>query len=75
MSKVSRESAPDRLAELTSELGRPEFAARLLAMSMLLRQPAGEAEEDGETTQQYQQDRGWSLVKDAFGPLDPSPIG
>jgi tetratricopeptide (TPR) repeat protein len=64
-----------QLSELASELGRPEFAARLQAMNMLLTQRAGEAEDDDETAQRYQQDRGWSLVKDAFGPLDPSPIG
>jgi tetratricopeptide (TPR) repeat protein len=63
------------LGELASELGRPEFAARLLAMSMMLTRAAGQAEDDDEIAQRYQQDRGWSLVEDAFGPLDHSPTG
>jgi tetratricopeptide (TPR) repeat protein len=63
------------LGELASELGRPEIAARLLAISTLLTRPADEAKDDDETARRYQQDRGSSLVQDAFGPLDSSPIG
>jgi tetratricopeptide (TPR) repeat protein len=61
-----------QLAELASELGRPQFAERLVAMSVLLVRPAGEAEDDDETARHYQKDQGWSLVEDAFGPLDSS---